>query len=185
MKKPKTSTKPDTPEMPRTSLAEDNFKLYSLFKVQVPLDYNPDTSLHTFREKHKADFEVYQSKFSDESFSEATQYLEPGKAYVVKIFQSARIYTSEEALLFYASQGALLVGAQGYVISWPRLKGSVPKGMIVVSLDKEEVLPKAKDRSRIILIEHPTGDFWNYFVGHFSTDWSKKTLLLCVCEAET
>lgn len=185
MEKPKTNAKPDTPKMPRTSLGEDNFKLLSIFKAQVPKDYNPGTILARFKERHEVDFDFYQNNINDENFSTATQYLVPGKLYVVKIFRSARIYNTDEALQFYASQNALLVGAQGYVLSWPRLKKSIPKGMIVVSLDEAGVLMMAKGRPRITLIEHFPNDLWRIFVGHFSTDWSKKTLLLCVCEAET
>lgn len=155
------------------------------FEFTVPGDYKHDTQLDTFAKKTKKLKTTYyfNSDLTSNNFAKATNKLEPGKTYKVKIFPVLATTTSEDCMSFLAKQSAILVGGQGVTLLQDQKVDEFPVGKYTVSFDQKDTLWTDSDgRHRVPNVyRHLDGD-WEFRLGNFELDWFDDFCLLCFCD---
>ena len=88
------------------------------FEFTVSADYVYDTQLDTFAKKTKKLKTTYyfNDALTSANFAKATNKLEPGKTYRVRVFPILQTVTSDDCMTFLKKQGAILVGGQGITL---------------------------------------------------------------------
>src|SRR3990167_5050699 len=88
------------------------------FEFTIPSDYNHESQLDIFGKKTKplSTTDHFNDDLTSNNFAKATNKLEPGKTYKVKIFPILIKVTSEDCISFLAKQNAILVGGQGVTL---------------------------------------------------------------------
>jgi hypothetical protein len=158
------------------------------FKLTVPGDYDDPTQIDQFGKKARAlkTTHYYNNALTSQNFANATNKLQPGKTYTVKIFPILSQVSSEDSLAFLRKQKAILVGGQGLTLA-QELKGEeFPKGKWTVSFDEKEALWKDSDGHHGVpfVFARTDGDFL-FVLGSFENDWYEDLCLLCFCDDES
>ncbi len=155
------------------------------FTITVPNDYKHENQINTFAKKVKKleTTNYYNDDFTDENFTKATNKLEPGKTYIVKIHPILQTVQSEDCMLFLKKQNSILVGGQGISLIYELNKEAFPKGKYTVSFDEKDALWVDSDgRHRVPnVIAYSDGDF-SFRLGGFEDGWRDNYCLLSVCE---
>lgn len=155
------------------------------FEFTVPADYQHDTQLDTFAKKTKKLKTTYyfNDALTSKNFAKATNKLEPGKTYRVRIFPVLETVTSEDCMTFLKKQGAILVGGQGVTLLQDQKADEFPVGKWTVSFDEKDALwEDAGGDHRVPCVDrHSDGD-WKFRLGCFGPDWRDAHCLLCVTE---
>lgn len=155
------------------------------FKLMVPADYNHEKQIDQFCEKTKKLKTTYyfNNDLTSENFSKATNKLEPGKTYKVKIFPILSRVTSEDCLKFLRKQNARLVGGQGLTLAQELKPNEFPVGKYTVSFDEKDAFwEDSSGYRRVPGVCHYSGGLWKFNLGYFGTDWYGDDCLLCVCD---
>lgn len=129
---------------------DDCFKEVANFKLTIPEEYKHGKQLELFKSKNLHDFYAYDSRITDENFSNASRKLFPGKPYTVKIFRIAKDkkMSFRECMAFLKTQKNLvLVSAQGLSLVWEICKEVFLPSTRILSLDAENYLFKDKEGS--------------------------------------
>ncbi len=155
------------------------------FEFTVPADYAHDTQLDTFAKKTKKLKTTYY--FNDEltsvNFAKATNKLEPGKTYKVKIFPILSRVSSEDCMNFLAKQNAILVGGQGVTLLQDQKADQFPVGKWTVSFDEKDALWEDSDGYHgLPCVCRYSGGDWLFNLGYFELDWFDVSCLLCFCD---
>ncbi|MDD5071974.1 MAG: hypothetical protein PHQ42_04555 [Patescibacteria group bacterium] len=166
------------------SIADNRFDLLTSFEITVPEGYDHKTQLATFASYAKKEkFYFYNEAITDDNFANATGILVPRKTYMVKIFGIKKRVSSEDCLVFLATQMAILVGAQGLSLVRQLKKDEFPVGKWTASFDKKDALWEDADGNRRVpcMDRHSDGD-WGFDLGGFEHDWNGDYCLLCLCD---
>lgn len=166
------------------SAADDRFGLLTSFEITVPKDYDHNTQLATFASYAKKErFYYYNEAITDKNFAKATQKLVPGKTYSVKIFGIKQRVSSEDCLMFLATQKAILVGAQGVSLVRQLKKDKFPVSRYTVSFDEKDAL-FVGGRHRVPSVSRDSGGGWEFDLGCFESDWGSACCLLVLCDCD-
>jgi hypothetical protein len=155
------------------------------FEFTVPADYKHESQLDTFAKKTKKLKTTYY--FNDEltssNFAKATNKLEPGKTYKVKIFPILSQVSSEDCMTFLGKQNAILVGGQGITLLQDHKADEFPVGKYTVSFDQKDALWIDSDGDRRVphVGRGSDGD-WEFYLGYFEVGWHDAHCLLCFCD---
>ena len=155
------------------------------FEFTVPSDYKHDTQLDTFAKKTKKLKTTYyfNDALTSANFAKATNKLEPGKTYKVKIFPILATVTSEDCMLFLKKQNAILVGGQGITVLQDQKPDEFPIDKWTISFDEKETLWKDADGDhRVPDVHRRSGRDWGFGLGDFGFDWDDDRALLCFCD---
>jgi hypothetical protein len=156
------------------------------FDLTVPTDYDHNTCIDKFGKrvkKEKTTYYYYNDAFTSKNFANATNKLEPGKTYKVKIFPILSTVTSGDCMNFLGKQEAILVGGQGETLVYDLHRDKLPKGKYTVSFDKKDALWTDSDGYHRVpfVIAYSDGDFL-FDLGGFEGDWGAEGCLLCFCD---
>lgn len=157
------------------------------FKFTVPADYVHDTQLDTFAEnvrKMKSTFH-FQFGLTSKNFAEATNKLEPGKTYRVRIFPVLQRATSEDCMTFLQKQGVIFVGGQGLTLLQDQKADEFPVGKWTVSFDKKGALWEDTDgrfSERVPRVRRRSVGYWEFGLGSFGFHYNDDDCLLCVSD---
>lgn len=155
------------------------------FEFTLPSDYKHDTQLDIFAKKTKKLKTTYyfNDALTSANFAKATNKLEPGKTYKVKIFPILATVTSEDCMNFLAKQNAILVGGQGVTLLQDNKADEFPVGKWTVSFDEKDALWEDSNGNRRVpfVDRHADGD-WRFDLGYFEGDWFDVNCLLCFCD---
>lgn len=161
---------------------------FNLIKVidnlVVPVEYNPDICLATFKKEHYSEFNSYHPDVTDEHFR-TTRRLVPGEKFKVKFFQILEGMNSESCLAFLYSENVILTGVRGLFLAWQEAKDVFPVGQWSVSFDERSALWVDPNGShRIANIFRCSDDIskFNLGLGRFEDGWNDSFCLLCFCE---
>jgi hypothetical protein len=155
------------------------------FDLTVPSDYDHNTCIDKFgkRVKKEKTTYYYNDAFTSKNFANATNKLEPGKTYRVKIFPILSTVTSGDCMNFLGKQEAILVGGQGETLAYDLHRDKFPKGKYTVSFDKKDALWTDSGGGhgvpRVGAVSD--GDF-EFLLGYFGLDWDAEGCLLCFCD---
>ena len=155
------------------------------FEFTVPSDYKHDTQLDTFAKKTKKLKTTYyfNDALTSENFAKATNKLEPGKTYRVRIFPVLETVTSEDCMSFLAKQNAILVGGQGITLLQDQKADEFPVGKYTVSFDQKDALwTDADGHHRVPRVYRYSDGDWEFGLGYFGVDWYDVHCLLCFCD---
>lgn len=155
------------------------------FEFTVPGDYKHDTQLDTFAEKTEKLKTTYyfNDALTSENFAKATNKLEPGKTYRVRIFPVLQTVTSEDCMTFLKKQGAILVGGQGVTLLQDKKANEFPIGKWTVSFDEKDALWEgAGGGHRVPFVYRYSDGDWEFSLGYFEYDWLDGNCLLCFCD---
>lgn len=154
------------------------------FEFTVPADYKHDTQLDTFAKKTKKLKTTYHfnDDLNSKNFAKATNKLEPGKKYRVRIFPILSKVTSKDCITFLKKQGAILVGGQGVTLLQDQKADEFPVGKWTVSFDEKDALwtDSVGDHWVPYVHRHSVGD-WGFDLGCFGGGWCS-LCLLCFCD---
>lgn len=156
------------------------------FAFTIPADYNHDSQLDTFAEKTKKLPSTYyfNDNLTSANFAKATNKLEPGKTYKVKIFPILATVTSEDCMNFLAKQNAILVGGQGVTLLQAEMPNELPVGKWTVSFDEKDALWTDGVGGRGVPgVNRLKGDVFGVGLVEFKSDWNNDAFLLCFCDA--
>jgi hypothetical protein len=155
------------------------------FDLTVPTDYDHNTCIDKFgkRVKKEKTTYYYNNAFTSKNFANATNKLEPGKTYKVKIFPILSTVTSDDCMNFLGKQEAILVGGQGETLVYDLHKDKLPKGKYTVSFDKKDALWTDSDGyHRVPFVIAFSDGVFLFNLGDFGFDWSAVDCLLCFCD---
>ncbi len=155
------------------------------FEFTVPSDYKHDTQLDTFAKKTKKLKTTYyfNDALTSENFAKATNKLEPGKTYRVRIFPVLETVTSEDCMSFLAKQNAILVGGQGITLLQDQKADEFPVGKYTVSFDQKDALWQDSDgHHRVPSVYRYSDGGWGFGLGCFEGGWRDGYCLLCFCD---
>lgn len=157
------------------------------FELTVPKDYHHDTQLERFGRKTK-DLKTtlaFNSNLSDENFSEVSHKLTPGKTYLVKFIPINSRVNSNECLVEYKRQNAVLVGVQGLTLLQETHPDEFPVGKYSVSFDEKDTLPYVGGDHRVPRVYRNSDGDWVFRLVYFEGDWNSDNVLVVFCDAET
>ena len=155
------------------------------FEFTVPSDYKHDTQLDTFAKKTKKLKTTYyfNDALTSENFAKATNKLEPGKTYRVRIFPILETVTSEDCMTFLKKQGAILVGGQGVTLLQSQKADEFPVNKWTVSFDEKDALWVGSDGyHRVPFVNRSSDGDWRFSLGCFEGGWGGDDCLLCFCD---
>jgi hypothetical protein len=153
------------------------------FELTVPKDYKHNSRLDAFAKQNKKKFYGYNSDITDKNFAKATNKLEPGKTFKVKIFPILATVSSKDCMAFLKTQRAILVGAQGVSLAWESNKEQFPVGKGTASFDEKDALWQGSfgDHRVPRVFRFSDGDF-HFGLGGFGDGWDGGNVLLCFCD---
>jgi len=155
------------------------------FEFMVPSDYKHDTQLDTFTKKTKKLETTYcfNDALTSANFAKATNKLEPGKTYRVRVFPILEMVTSEDCMSFLAKQNAILVGGQGITLLQDQKADEFLVGKSTVSFDNKDALwEDAGGDHRVPYVSRYSDGDWKFYLGYFENDWRDGDCLLCFCD---
>jgi hypothetical protein len=174
------------PILQKLAIVDQRFGLaIKEFEFMVPADYKHDSQLDTFAEKTKKLSTTYcfNDNLSSKNFVKATNKLEPGKTYKVKIFPILSRVSSEDCMNFLAKQNAIFVGGQGLTLLQENKPEEFPKGKWTVSFDKKDTLWKdSVGDHRVPCVGADSDGGFAFGLGRFEGVWSDVSCLLCFCD---
>ena len=179
---------------PATALAEptEKFALFvDLGIITVPDDYDHETQLAKFKERHqdgkKKSFCFYNDNITHDNFPKPTRILKPGDKLRVRAFQQVvgGKITSEERMAFLATQKAVHTGAQGASLVFEQKRDQLPKGKWYASFDeKDRLWADADGDLRVSYVHcHSDGGF-GFDLGYLEGIWFGDRAFLCFTEVE-
>ncbi|MSU44731.1 hypothetical protein EXS45_00935 [Candidatus Nomurabacteria bacterium] len=155
------------------------------FEFTVPADYVHDTQLDTFAKKTKKLKTTYyfNDELNSKNFAKATNKLEPGKTYKVKIFPILGTVTSEDCMSFLAKQNAIRVGGQGITLLQDQKADEFPVSKYTVSFDQKDALWTDSDGDhRVPYVYRYLGENWKFCLAYLGRDLHGDFCLLCFCD---
>jgi len=156
------------------------------FEFTVPADYKHESQLDTFAKKTKKLKTTYYFNNDDltsSNFAKATNKLEPGKTYKVKIFPILSQVSSEDCMTFLGKQNAILVGGQGITLLQDHNADEFPVGKYTVSFDQKDALWIDSDGfHRVPCVDRYSDGDWKFYLGSFEIGWHGGHCLLCFCD---
>jgi hypothetical protein len=155
------------------------------FELTVPEDYNHDTQIDAFGKKTKKlkNTYYYNDDFTSENFANASNKLQPGKTYKVKIFPILETVASEDCMAFLRKQNAILVGGQGLTLTQDLKKDEFPIGKGTISFDeKDNLWEDADGRHGVPFVGRYSDGDWAFRLGYFGDPWFSDYVLLCFCD---
>lgn len=157
------------------------------FELTVPADYNHSEQIDSFATKTKKlkTTYYYNDNLTDRNFAKATNKLEPGKTYKVKIIPILKQVTSDECLAVLKKHKAILVGGQGLTLAQELKAEEFPVGKWTVSFDEKDALWRDSDGYRRVpfVFRDSFGD-WGFDLGSFENDWPGDDCLVCFCDLD-
>lgn len=159
------------------------------FDFTVPQEYNHDKHLDEFQKctkKLKTTY-YFNEALNSKNYAKATNKLEPGKTYKVKIFPILETVTSEDCMNFLRKQNAILVGGQGVTLLYddPTAREQFPIGKWTVSFDQKDALWKDSDGDhRVPRVYRRSDGDWEFYLGVFEGVWRAVHCLLCFCDLQ-
>lgn len=155
------------------------------FEFTVPADYNHDRQLTFFAEATKGLSTTYyfHEGLTSKNFAKATNRLEPGKTYKVKIFPILAQVTSEDCMTFLRKKDAILVGGQGLSLVQLHKPEEFPVNKYTVSFDEKDALwEDSGGYRRVPYVDRDSDGDWGFDLGFFEKPWSGDLCLLCLCD---
>ena len=157
------------------------------FEFTIPSDYNHESQLDIFGKKTKplSTTDHFNDDLTSNNFAKATNKLEPGKTYKVKIFPILIKVTSEDCISFLAKQNAILVGGQGVTLLQSEMPDVFPIGKHTVSFDQKDALfADAGGLLKVPCVFRHLSGSWKFRLGYFKGSWNINDCLLCFCDLQ-
>ena len=155
------------------------------FEITILPDYDHPTQIDSSIKKARKEKTTYfiNSDFTSKNFANATNKLEPGKTYKVKLFPILSQVSSEDCINFLAKQNAILVGGQGVTLVYDVAKDQLPKGKWTVSFDEKKALWKDADGDHgVPFVGAYSGGDFRFSLGCFGRPWYDHGVILCFCD---
>ena len=155
------------------------------FEVIVPADYNHEKQIDEFGKRVRKEKTTYHynDDFTSKNFANATNKLEPGKKYRVKLFPILETVTSIDCTNFLRKQNAILAGGQGATLVYDQAKDKLPKGKWAVSFDEKDALWKdAGGHLRVPCVLARSAGGFGFGLGDFGDGWGAGSCLVCFCD---
>jgi hypothetical protein len=157
------------------------------FELTVPSDYDHDKQIDQSRKKAKKErtTHYYNDALISKNFANATNKLEAGKAYKVKLFPFPILsnISSDDCMAFLRKQNAVLVGGQGSTLLYDLHKDKLPKGKWSISFDAQDALwQDAEGYCRIPCLHARTNGDFEFFLYPWDGDWNSDSVLVCFCD---
>jgi hypothetical protein len=117
----------------------------------VPKDYDHDTQPHTYETLALSQEIIYKFDRTGLTYPylpKATNKLESGRTYRVRIFPILETVTSPDCLTFLKKQGAFLVGGRGLTLLQDNKFDEFPLDKYTVSFDEKDALFNGYVRNR-------------------------------------
>lgn len=173
----------------RLAIADKRFgPAISEFTLTVPTDYDHNIQIDKFAKKKKAlkTTYYYNNDLTSVNFSKATNKLEPGKSYQVKIFPILAKVSSKDCMNFLAKQNAILVGGQGITLAQELHENEFPVNKLIFSFDEKDALwtDTAGDHRVPDVFRFSFGE-WNFDLDYFRNGWLAGCCLFCLCDLQT
>ncbi len=136
------------------------------FEFIVPLDYNHEMYIDAFVKKSKEKKNLRLGSlaldsFTSDKFSKATNKLEAGSKYRVRIFPVLKRVTGRDCIEFLKNQKGILVGSHGLCLVQENKPEVFPIKQNVLSLDTEESLGDSNSGYIIPYMNHAFDDVCN------------------------
>ena len=170
---------------PKAEPTEKFALLADLGIITVPEDYDHATWLATFGKKNHKKFYYYNDALTDQNFPNPSRILKPGQKLRVRAFKQVvrGTTTSEERMVFLASQNAVHTGAQGASLVFDEKREELPKGYWYASFDKKERLWKDADGDHgVPCVCAYSGGVFRFSLGSFERAWYGVNAFLCFCD---
>ena len=155
------------------------------FQITVPTDYKHESQIDAFAQKVKGLKKTYHynNDLTSANFAKATNKLEPGKTYLVKIHLVLKTVQSDDCMAFLKKQHSILVGGQGLTLIYELRKEEFPEGKYTVSFDEKDALWVDSGGSRRVpyVRAHLNGGF-SFSLGGFEGERHDNDCLVSVCE---
>lgn len=143
---------------------------YCEFKLKIPLDYDHDTRLNSFRRKierkwfPKPDPLEIDRNITSENFNRVTNKLIPGKNYIIKLIPVLVLdyengLTNEECLEYLHSTKSLLVGAHGLSLLYEYFYKFCPQKRKIISFEERKFLWVGRGGRPLLTYLQITGDY--------------------------
>lgn len=160
--------------------------LCDLGYIEVPVGYEFDTALKSFRKVNRKKFYYYNDAISDANFNNPSRVQKAGDRLRVRAFHqtAAGATTSTERMDFLRAQsGNVFVGAQGAALVFEQKRAELPKGKWYAAFDEEDRLHLDTDRRRRVpgVGARTDGDFY-FHLGYFGRPWNRNGAFLCFCD---
>ncbi|MFZ4500074.1 MAG: hypothetical protein ACOYMZ_01070 [Minisyncoccia bacterium] len=155
------------------------------FDLTVPMDYDDDKQIDQFGKKTKKLKTTYHynDALKSSNYENATNKLEPGKTYLVKIFPVLETVSSEDCMNFLKKQRAILVGGQGLTLAQDLKADEFPVEKWTVSFDEKDTLwSDSVGDHRVPDVYRGSGGGWGFGLGYFSGPWGSGDCILCFCD---
>lgn len=155
------------------------------FEFTVPVDYKHDTQIDTFAEKTKKlkTTHYFDDALTSANLAKATNRLEPGKTYKVKIFSIPATATSEDCMTFLGKQNAILVGGQGITLLQEQKPDKFPVSKLTMSFDQKEASWTDSEGDHMVPCVYRCSDGrWRFEFFVFVHDSCSFLYLLCFCD---
>ena len=153
----------------------------------VPADYNHDTQVDVFGKKTRKlkSTYYYNDELTSKNFANATNKLESGKTYAIKMFPISETVKSEDCLAFLASNNATLVGAQGLTALQNDQPDIFPTGKYTVSFDEKDALWKdANGYHGLPFVNRDSDGDRGFNLGYFEISRGSGSVLVCFCDLD-
>jgi hypothetical protein len=155
------------------------------FELTVPSDYNHDKQIDRSAKKAKKEKTTYyyNDALTSKNYAKATNKLEPGKKYMVKLFPILSNISSEDCMTFLRKQSAILVGGQGATLLYDLHRDKLPKDKWSVSFDEKDTLWQDAFGGRGVpdVCAYAGGDF-GFGLGDWDGGWGAGDVLVCFCD---
>ena len=181
------SVKPASQSTPSPEPTEKFALLVDLGVIMVPDDYDHANHLKTFAQQNDKKFCYYNNDINDENFSNPTRILKPGDKLCVRAFKQivGGSTTSEERMVFLATQKAVHVGAQGASLVYDQKRDQLPKGKWYASFDeKDRLWTDADGRHGVPDVDAYSDVGFSFSLGSFEYVWDGGSAFLCFCDIE-
>ena len=160
--------------------------LCDLGYIEVPVGYEFDTALKSFRKVNRKKFYYYNDDISDANFNNPSRVLKAGDRLRVRAFHqtAAGTTTSIERMDFLRAQsGNVFVGAQGAALVFEQKCAELPKGKWYASFDEADRLYEGAGlRCRVPGVGASTDGGFRFDLGGFGSPWDRGNAFLCFCD---
>ncbi len=155
------------------------------FELTVPSDYNHDKQIDQSAKKAKKEKTTYyyNDALTSKNYAKATNKLEPGKTYKVKLFPILSNISSDDCMAFLRKQNAILTGGQGATLLYDLHKDQLPKGKWAISFDEKDALWEDADgHRRVPYVSARTDGGFRFYLAYWLGDWGSVGVLVCFCD---
>ncbi len=157
---------------------DPRFAVVKSVDILVPIKFQPNFELFTFREKHREDFRYIHEVF-DSAFPEPSHVLVPGNMYTADFVSILSPVNSTICMDYHQQLGGLYVGAPGAALLYEKAKHELIKGRWATFFDDPNHLYKLSGQRLLpSLYAHSKGKYI-FNLSNFQELFGRKSYLIC------